>query len=97
MPATDTPRGFADRLSGRPGVDPETLERLLHRVEVARFARASTSGPDAGTARDAVTLTDALRAGSPRADRWRARLLPRSLGPRPATTRMIDADDLVAV
>ena len=97
VPATDTPRGFADRLSGRPGVDPETLERLLHRVEVARFARASTSGPDAGTARDAVTLTDALRAGSPRADRWRARLLPRSLGPRPATTRMIDADDLVAV
>jgi transglutaminase-like putative cysteine protease len=98
VPATDTPRGFAERLAHRPAVDPETLERLLHRVEVARFARASTptSRPDDDTARDAVTLTDALRAGSPRADRWRARLLPRSLGPRPATTRM-DADELVSV
>jgi hypothetical protein len=69
----------------------------LHRVEVARFARASASLPNAGTDRDAVSLTDGLRAGSPRADRWRARLLPRSLGPRPATTRMIDADELVSV
>ena len=97
VPPTDTPRGFADRLAGRPGVDPETLERLLHRVEVARFARASASLLNAGTDRDAVSLTDGLRAGSPRADRWRARLLPRSLGPRPATTRMIDADELVSV
>jgi transglutaminase-like putative cysteine protease len=97
VPATDTPRGFAERLAARPEVDPETLERLLHRVEVARFARASAPRPDTGTHRDAVTLTDALRAGSPGADRWRARLLPRSLGPRAATPRMIDADDLVSV
>ena len=31
----DSPR----RLGERPGVDPESLERLLHRVELARFAR----------------------------------------------------------
>ena len=96
VPDTDTPRGFATRLADRPEVDPETLERLLHQVELARFARAFPSGPDADSIRDAMVLTDALRAGSQRADRWRARLLPRSLGPRPATSR-VDADELVPV
>ena len=96
VPDTDTPRGFAARLADRPEVDPETLERLLHQVELARFARAFPSGPDADSIRDAMVLTDALRAGSQRADRWRARLLPRSLGPRPATSR-VDADELVPV
>ena len=96
VPDTDTPRGFAARLAGRPEVDPETLERLLHQVELARFARSFTSGPDTDDARDAKALTSALRAGSRRADRWRARLLPRSLGPRPATSR-VDADELVPV
>jgi transglutaminase-like putative cysteine protease len=95
-PDTETPRGFAARLAGRPGVDPETLERLLHQVELARFARAFTSEPDAGNVRDVMELTGALRAGSQRGDRWRARLLPRSLGPRPPTSR-VDADELVPV
>jgi hypothetical protein len=96
VPETDTPRGFAARLADRPGVDPEALERLLRQVELARFARAFPSGPDADSIRDAMALADALRAGSQRADRWRARLLPRSLGPRPATSR-VDADELVPV
>ncbi len=95
VPVTDTPRGFAARLSERPGVDPDALERLLHRVELARFARESASGHDPGAIDDARQLTAALRAGSPGADRWRARLLPRSLGPRPATVR--PGDELVPV
>ena len=96
VPGTDTPRGFAARLGERPGVDPDALERLLHRVELARFARAS-GPPDPDVVRDAMSLTLALRACSPRPDRWRARLLPRSLGPRPATSRQVDADELVPV
>ena len=95
VPGTDTPRGFAARVGGRPGVDPEALEHLLHRVELARFARESAAAPDSGAVDDAKSVTDALRAGSPRPDRWRARLLPRSLGPRPASTRQVDADELV--
>jgi hypothetical protein len=96
VPDTDTPRGFAARLAARPGVDPETLERLLHQVELARFARAFTPEPDDRNVRDAKALTGALRAGSQRADRWRARMLPRSLGPRAPSSR-VDADELVPV
>jgi transglutaminase-like putative cysteine protease len=83
---TDTPRGFASRLAERPGLDPEALERLLHRVEMVRFAR-SGSVPDPASVRDTEEIISALRAGSPPAGRWRARLLPRSLGPRPTPTR----------
>jgi hypothetical protein len=97
VPDTDTPRGFAARLAGRPGVDAEALDRLLHRVEVARFARSSAAGADADSVRDTMTLTDALRAGRPGADRWRARILPRSLGPRPAASRRSAPDELVPV
>jgi len=96
VPDTDTPRGFAARLAARPEVDPETLERLLHQVELARFARAFTPEADDGNVRDAMVLTGALRAGGQRADRWRARLLPRSLGPRAPSSR-VDADELVPV
>lgn len=96
VPDTDTPRGFAARLAGRPGVDPETLERLLHQVELARFARAFAPESDDDSVRDAVALTAALRVGSRRPDRWRARLLPRSLGPRAPVSR-VGADELVSV
>ena len=97
VPDTDTPRGFAARLADRPGLDADALDRLLHRVELARFARPSASGADADSVRDTVALTDALRAGHPGADRWRARLLPRSLGPRPAASRRAAPEELVPV
>ena len=95
VPLTDTPRGFAGRLGEHPGVDPESLDRLLHRVELARFARDVDVARDAGAVQDVVDLTRALRAGRPGSDRWRARLLPRSLGPRAATARPADDHDLV--
>ena len=36
-------------------------------------------------AAEARTVIASLRAGAPRSQRWRAALLPRSLGPRPVT------------
>ena len=96
-PLTDTPRGFAARLSDRAGVDPETLNRLLHRVELARFARTPSSEPEPRAVQDVNDLTRGLRAGSAVADQWRARLLPRSLGPRAATARRPDAEELVPI
>ncbi|MGI9085515.1 MAG: DUF4129 domain-containing protein, partial [Aeromicrobium sp.] len=92
VPDTDTPRGLAARLGDRPGVDADALERLLHRVEVARFARESAREVDPEALRDTIDLTEALRAGSARPDRWRARLLPRSLGPRPLAARPSDVE-----
>jgi transglutaminase-like putative cysteine protease len=85
LPATDTPRGFAGRLADRPGVDADALERLLEQVEITRFSRSPAPDADASTVRDAVSLTEALRAGAAHQARWRARVLPRSLGPRAAT------------
>ena len=93
VPETDTPRGFTGRLAGRPGVDPAALSRLLHHVEVTRFARVGASGSDPAATRDARALVRGLIAGSARLDRLRARLLPRSLGPRPTMARR--ADELV--
>ncbi len=92
VPDTDTPRGFAARLRVRPGVDGEALERLLHRVETARFARTS-GGSDDQAVRDTEQLTAGLREASPRAERWRARLLPRSLGPRAMSARPVFVDE----
>lgn len=97
VPDTDTPRGFAGRLGGRPGIDGQALERLLHRVEIARFARESAREVDDETLHDTIELTGTLRAGSSRPERWRARVLPRSLGPRPVTSRPTHADEHVPV
>jgi len=65
-------------------IDRDALDRLLHQVEIARFARPSAAAPGRDGVADAHSLLEALRAGSPGPTRWRARLLPRSLGPRPA-------------
>ena len=97
VPLTDTPRGFAARLSDRPGIEPGPLERLLHRVELARFAREPAPGSDPDAVQDTVRLTRALRAGTRAPDRWRARLLPRSLGSRAAVAPLPDAEELVRV
>ena len=79
----DTPRGLAGRVSARPGVDQAALARLLEVLERRRYSRADVSGGEA--AAEARTVIASLRAGAPRSQRWRAALLPRSLGPRPVT------------
>ncbi|MGJ9421615.1 transglutaminase TgpA family protein [Aeromicrobium sp. CF3.5] len=78
----DTPRGLARRLSVRPGIDSVALDRLLDLVERRRYSPATVSGDEA--AGDARVVIDSLQEGAPRLERWRAALLPRSLGPRSA-------------
>ncbi|AXT84548.1 hypothetical protein C6I20_04605 [Aeromicrobium sp. A1-2] len=76
----DTPRGFSRRLHDRSGVDHEALDRLLDRIERARFARSS--GVDGDGAGDLRIVIASLRAGASARQRWRATLLPRSLAGR---------------
>ena len=67
-------------------------QMLVHEAQLVQipdsvpFAQASLIG----------CVTAALRVGSQRPDRWRARLLPRSLGPRAPVSRM-GTDELVPV
>lgn len=78
--AGDTPRGFASRLGGRPGIDAEALDALLRRVEQARFSRdASTTS---GGVDDLVAVVRSVRDGATGRQRLRATLLPQSLGGR---------------
>ena len=79
---TDTPRGFARRLGTRDGIDHDALNRLLKRVERARFAR--TAAEDGDGAEDLRTVIASFAAGASRQERWRARALPRSLAGRRA-------------
>ncbi len=79
---TETPRSFAGRLHHRAGVDAEAVDRLLVAVEQARYAREAE--PSGTATDDARTVSGSLLAGATRAQRWRARLLPRSLAPRGA-------------
>jgi transglutaminase-like putative cysteine protease len=73
----DTPRGFATRLGGRPGIDHDALNRLLKRVERARFARTALQEGDGVD--DLRAVIASLGEGASRQERWRAVLLPRSL------------------
>lgn len=77
---TDTPRGFAGRLRDRPDIDGDGLQRLLHRIEMARFSRTGEQEGD-GIA-DLRTVVASLHDGATRRERLRARLLPRSLAGR---------------
>ena len=89
---TETPRGFAARLLDRPGVDAPALERLLHLVEVARFARHGSSGdPGPSGIVDLRAVLTSLRVGASRRQRLRAVVLPRSLAPRSSVTRLATA------
>ena len=78
--ATDTPRGFAGRLADRPGLDAEALDRLLHRVESARFSRDGTQEGDG--VGDLRLIIATMPEDASRVDRVRAIALPRSLAGR---------------
>jgi len=77
VPRTQTARTFAQHLSARPGVDGEALTRLRALVEQSRYSRADADASAA--AADGAIVVHSLLAGASRAERWRARLLPRSL------------------
>ena len=79
---TDTPRGFATRLGSREGIDHDALNRLLKRVERARFSRSAIQEGD-GTD-DLRAVIASLAEGASRRERWRAIALPRSLAGRRA-------------
>jgi transglutaminase-like putative cysteine protease len=79
---TDTPRGFATRIGTREGIDHDALNRLLKRVERARFARTSVHDGDGVDDLRAVIASFAV--GASRRERWRAVALPRSLAGRRA-------------
>lgn len=79
--AADTPRGFAGRLGEVATVDRDVLEIVLRDVETARYARPGSE--PTGRRGDVRALLTSIDAGSGRRDRWRARLLPRSLARAP--------------
>jgi transglutaminase-like putative cysteine protease len=79
---SDTPRGFARRLGARAGIDHDALNRLLERVERARFSRVPVQEGD-GTD-DLRAIIASLLEGASRRERWRAVVLPRSLAGRRA-------------
>ncbi|MET0448399.1 MAG: DUF3488 and transglutaminase-like domain-containing protein [Aeromicrobium sp.] len=87
--AADTPRGFAARLARQPGVDADTLEALLRRVERARFAREALTDGDPVAELTAVVAS--LRNGASRRQKVLATLLPQSLTGRAPVVRIVDA------
>ena len=75
VPTAGTPRALGTVVAGR--ADPTTVDRLVTAVERARYARPGTEVADE---RDAARRVVAQVTGSaPRAQRWAARVLPRSL------------------
>lgn len=85
--AADTPRGFAARLAGRPGVDAASLEALLRRVEQARFARDAQPDGDGVAELDAVVTS--VRAGATGRQRLVAAIFPQSLASRAPVVRVV--------
>ncbi|MET0468830.1 MAG: DUF3488 and transglutaminase-like domain-containing protein [Aeromicrobium sp.] len=86
--AADTPRGFAGRLARRPGVDPDSLEALLRRVEQARFARDAV--PDGDGVAELEAVVTSLRGSASRRQRVLATMLPQSLTGRAPVVRVVD-------
>ncbi|MEJ7633179.1 DUF3488 and transglutaminase-like domain-containing protein [Aeromicrobium sp.] len=86
---SETPRGFAGRLSERRGIDQEALDRLLRRVERARFARAAAQDGDGVD--DLRAVIASLEVDATRQERWRAIALPRSLSGRRSYTSSASA------
>lgn len=90
VPRTQTARVFAQRLSDRSGVDVDALARLRVLVERSRYSRADVDASDA--AADGAVVVQSLLAGAGRAERWRARLLPRSLTAAGRSTPSVSAE-----
>lgn len=88
----DTPRGFAGRLARRPGVDADSLEALLRRVEQVRFSRGEQPAGD-GVA-DLGRIVTSLRSGASRRRRLLAAVLPQSLTGRAPVIRVAEPGTL---
>lgn len=86
--AADTPRGFAQRLAARPGVDTVALDALLRRVEHARFARQADADGDGDGVAELRAVLASLREGATRGQRLVAAVLPRSLTGRATVLRV---------
>ncbi len=90
VPASDSPRAFAARLSAQAAVEPAALSRLVAAVERANFAPPGDASVDAARTPQAMADAEALRramlAALGPADRARALALPRSLLIRPGTS-----------
>jgi transglutaminase-like putative cysteine protease len=87
VPAAESPRSFAGRLSAEHPVPLDSIGLLLAAIERASYGRGGLRGywqgdalPDA-----AASVRTALLASVPARARWRAVLLPRSLFIRPGS------------
>lgn len=81
-PASDSPRGFGERLRAA-GADPDAVAALVRAVERAAYAPPGEEA--AGAAAAAAAVRASLLAAAPTARRWGALLAPRSLLVRPGT------------
>ncbi len=90
--AADTPRGFARRLANLPGIDTNSLDALLRRVEQSRFAREADIDGDGVAELRAVIAS--IRRGSTQRQRLLATVLPQSLTGRTPVLRVTGAGTL---
>lgn len=87
VPAAESPRSFAGRLSAEHPVPLDSIGLLLAAIERASYGRGGLRGYWQGDAMPdaAASVRTALLASVPARTRWRAVLLPRSLFVRPGS------------
>ena len=87
VPAAESPRSFAGRLSAEHPVPLDSIGLLLAAIERASYGRGGLRGYWQGDAMPdaAASVRAALLASVPTRTRWRAILLPRSLFIRPGS------------
>nr|WP_281385797.1 transglutaminase domain-containing protein [Microbacterium marinum] len=88
VPAAESPRAFAARLTTEHGADPTALGRLTAAVERASYAAPDERGRPAGESlvADAASVHRSLRDAVSPGRRLAATVLPRSLIVRPGST-----------
>jgi len=88
VPAAESPRAFAARLTTEHGADPTALGRLTAAVERASYAAPNERGRPAGESlmADAASVHRSLREAVSPGRRLAATVLPRSLIVRPGST-----------